>query len=170
MLNVKQFCESFFFGSLIKLQKGILVFTSLSIVLLMTLVVILRYILQIDLFGVEDFLVIGAFWLYFIGGSYGSYDKSHIRADILEVYLKGSRLYDVINLIASTITTVVAIVFTKWGLDLFIWGIVRGAKSPSWGIPLYVPQSSLLIGFSLMTLYFVIYLIRDIKQMLPNKK
>lgn len=170
MLDAKSVLNAICFGMLVKLQRGILTFTSLSVVLLMTIVVILRYILKIDLFGVEDFLVIGSIWLYFIGGSHGSYDESHIRADILEVYFKGTRVYDVINVIASIITVVVAIVFTRWALDLLIWGIVKGGTSPAWKIPQYVPQSALLIGFFLMSLYFVIYLLRDAKQMLSNKK
>lgn len=154
-----------FSDGLLKFQRGILVLSSASVVLLMTVSVFLRYVLRTDLFGIEDFLVIGAFWLYFIGASYGSYDESHIKADILSLYLKGTKLQVIINFISSLITLIVSIVFTKWAVDLFIWGIVMKGKSPAWGIPYYVPQSSLMVGFILMSFYFVIYLIRDTKNL-----
>lgn len=169
LIKLKKAYDIFFKG-LIKLQRSILVFTSLTVVILMTISVFLRYVLRTDLFGIEDFIVIAAFWLYFIGGSYGSYDESHIKADILSIYLKGSKLAAIINFIASMITSLVAIVFTKWAFDLFVWGIVMKGKSPAWGIPTYVPQSSMLIGFILMSFYFVIYLKRDAKQLFTHKK
>ncbi|HRV98656.1 MAG TPA: TRAP transporter small permease subunit, partial [Aminobacteriaceae bacterium] len=68
---------------LLKLQKALLVLSSCFVVLIMCVAVLLRYVFKTDLFGIEEIVVIAAFWLYFIGSSYGVYDKSHVKADII---------------------------------------------------------------------------------------
>ncbi|PKL01653.1 MAG: hypothetical protein CVV55_08465, partial [Synergistetes bacterium HGW-Synergistetes-2] len=64
---------------LLKLQKALLVLSSCFVVLIMCVAVLLRYVFKTDLFGIEEIVVIAAFWLYFIGSSYGVYDKSHVK-------------------------------------------------------------------------------------------
>lgn len=156
-------------NSLLIFQRGVLVSCSLFVITLMTLVVILRYIFKTDLYGIEELVVIAAFWLYFIGASYGSYEKTHITADILTIYLKKDRVKALINIIALVISAGVALVFAYWAFGLLIWGLVMKGKSPAWGIPMYIPQSSILVGFALMSFYFLAHLMGDLKKFFSKK-
>ena len=65
---------------------------SLTVTGIIFLAVLLRYVFHSDLYGYEEIVVIFAFWLYFIGGSYGSYTRTHITADVVSVYVPDGKL------------------------------------------------------------------------------
>lgn len=143
-----------FFLVIVKLQRFILIISSLAIVVGLGITVFMRYFIQSDLFGLEELLLIPALWLYFIGASFGAYDKYHVTADLLNVYLKNPFIKRVILIITTTVTLIVSIVMLVWAFEFIIWSVQSGAKSSAWKIPMYIPQSSVLFGFLLMTLYF----------------
>jgi len=77
---------------LLRFQKTIMIFTSLSIVFLLTASTILRYFFKTDIPGVEELLLLPIFWLYFMGGSQASYEDSHISGELLSTYVKNKKI------------------------------------------------------------------------------
>jgi len=148
----------------LKLERFIIILTSWLCVLTIVLAVILRYIFHTDLYGIEEFLIIFAFWLYFMGAAYGAYEKSHIRADIISVFLKNQKLVKLFSILELSISTLACAILTLWGFKYLLWGLQKGARSSGWRIPLVIPQSSILIGFLLMCIYFFVHLIKAIKK------
>src|SRR5699024_5984200 len=86
---------------LLHAQRTILIVCSLLLVIGLGATVVMRYILKIDLFGLEELLVIPAFWLYFIGASFGTYEKSHISAELVSVYVKNEKVKTYIEFFTS---------------------------------------------------------------------
>lgn len=123
--------------------------------------VVLRYIFQTGLHGLEELIIIPAFWMYFIGAAYGTYKKEHITADIVSVYLKGEKKHLWLKLIISLINCSLISIFAFWSIEYIIWSINSGAHSNVWKYPMYIPQSSILVGFGLMTLYTFVELVND---------
>ena len=54
--------------------------------------VILRYGFQADLFAYEEWLLIICFWLYFMASALGTYENSHVNADLLSYLTDNARL------------------------------------------------------------------------------
>ena len=46
--------------------------------------VVLRYCFKQNFYGSDEVIMLFAFWLYFMGAVYGSYENSHIKADLLK--------------------------------------------------------------------------------------
>ena len=138
---------------LVKMERLVLVLCSVFIVLVIVLSVVMRYILKSDLYGVEEMIIPLALWLYFIGGAYGSYEGSHIAADIVTELIKSAKILRVIRIIVSGIVLFCSLVFAKWGIDFISWGIQVGGKSTSLHIPLLLSRIPLTICFILMVLY-----------------
>lgn len=153
--------KTLFWACLEKLQRAILIVCSLSVVGIIFLAVIKRYIFETDLYGMEEVIVIVAFWLYFIGGSHGSYEKSHIKADLVSVYISNEKLKKTLMLFASLIEAGISIILAIWAFGFFTWGIEKGAQSPGLGIPLVVSQSAVFFGLVLMAFYGLYYFIED---------
>jgi len=130
-------------------------------VLGISLNVFFRYVLEKNFFGMEEVIVIFAFWLYFIGGSYGTYERSHISADLTSVYIKNEKFLALIKAFISLITLFLSLLFTYWAIEFFMWGLQHPSKSPSLQIPTIIPQSSIFFGFILMSLYLTVHFIRD---------
>ncbi|MDK2986559.1 MAG: TRAP-type transport system small permease protein [Clostridia bacterium] len=164
------FKDNFIWNGLLRIQRGIMIFSSIFVIIVISLAVVLRYIFKTDLYGLEEIVTLVAFWLYFIGSSYGSYEKSQISADILTMYLRNKKHKQIVTIIASLITTAMSILGTYWAFQFFVWGIVMRAASPVYRIPMVIPQSSIFISFCLMSLYNLVYLFEDIKSFFIKEK
>ncbi|SFB02089.1 TRAP-type C4-dicarboxylate transport system, small permease component [Lentibacillus halodurans] len=148
---------------LLNLQKGIMIISSILILLGLVATVLLRYIFQADLYGLEELILIPAFWMYFMGASYGTHLDTHITADLTKVYIKDERIKSMVQLLNTVICLVIAIVFTFWANSFVIWSINSGGNSSAWKYPLYIPQSAIMIGFILMSLYLAVKMVNDAK-------
>ena len=74
--------------SVLFVQKVLLVVCSLLIAVTFGVVVVLRYGFQMNLFAYEEWMMAAAFTLYFIGSAQGSFDNTHIKADLLKEWIR----------------------------------------------------------------------------------
>jgi TRAP-type C4-dicarboxylate transport system permease small subunit len=153
---------------LIKVQEILLVLTSLCIALSLNLVVILRYVFHADLFGFEEIVVMIAMWLYFLGGAYGSYEKSHIRAGLVTLICKNESILKKVDFVQTIITTILFIIISYIAVDFLQFSIMAGSKTSLHQVPYAVGHASVTIGFILMAFYSFVYLIMDIKKIITK--
>jgi len=151
-----------FWRGLAKLLRFGLIVTS-CLVTLITFAAVITRAMNINFLGYEEILIICAFWLYMLGTAYGSYEQSHITADVIVVMMKESYAKQLIALLRNTLTLVIGIIFLVWCFQLFYWTIEMAQKTPVWRIPVTVAQSSLLFGLTLATFYNAVYLYDEIK-------
>lgn len=141
-------------------KRVILIVCNLAIMLIVVASFLARYVFSYDLYGAEEFLLIAAFWLYFIGAAFGSYEKSHIEADFIQSIVGDTIVTRFLGYLRDVIELGVLVVLTYWSWLLIAFSIERWPVTPGWKIPLVVPQSAILVGFILMTLHAAIHLIR----------
>jgi len=136
---------------------------SASLVTLITFAAVITRELNINFAGYEEILIICAFWLYMLGAAYGSFEKSHITADIIVATMPECFAKSLIAMLRNTLTLILGIIFLYWAFNLFQWTIVMQTKTPVWRIPVTVSQSSLLFGLSMVTFYNAVYLYDEVK-------
>lgn len=119
--------------------------------------------ISVDFRGYEEFLIAFAFWLYMFGTAHGSFEESHITADILSIVIKNEKVKDVFDLIKYVLTLVLGFMFLTWAFELVQWTIVMGTRTPTWRIPMTIPQSSMLFGLACATLFNAVRLYNEIK-------
>ena len=68
---------------------------------------IMRYFFTKNWYGSDEIILMFAFWLYFMGAAYGSYENSHIKADIVASLAKNIRRKDILSLLAQVVLVVV---------------------------------------------------------------
>jgi TRAP-type C4-dicarboxylate transport system permease small subunit len=147
------------------IQKWLLFGLSLFLVVMLNGASGMRYLFEEDLFGAEELILLAAFWLYFLGASIGSYEKSHITADILSFLVKTQKAKAIIAVINSMLTSALFLYATYWGFNFFVWGIVKMPKTPILHLPIVYAQSSVFIGFVMMTYYSLGHMVNDIKEL-----
>ncbi len=128
--------------------------------------VLLRYVFGSPLFGVEELVCLIAMWLYFIGASYGAYERTHIKAELVHLWFKTQRSHAFINSLSSSITLILSVIMIKWSYPYFIWGIKRGETSQALLLPMVLSQSAVFFGAILMALYFLVELVDNILESL----
>lgn len=157
--------KNFLWELLIKFQQFMLIVCSLFVVASIGMTVLLRYVFKTDLYGLEEIVVIFAFWLYFMGGSYCSYTRTHITADMISVYLPEGKLKATVTAFTSATTFALSLLFSYWGYDFFMFGVKMSARTPVWRIPQVVSYTAVFLGMILMTFYFFVDLLADLKKM-----
>jgi TRAP-type C4-dicarboxylate transport system permease small subunit len=153
----------FFWNGLVSLQRWFLIIGGCLITILVFIEVLLRYVFESPLFGIEELIVFIAMGLYFIGASLGAYERSHIKADVVHVWVKSMRGMAIIHTVNSVITVTLSAIMVSWCYDYFIFGIQKGGESPALRLPLVVPQSAVFLGAILMTVYFFVELVDNFR-------
>ena len=136
-------------------------------------VVILRYGFGADLFAYEEWLLIICFWLYFMASAIGTYENSHVNADLLNYLTDDQRLRWLRSVIVCTIELIVSLAALYWAVL-----VIRDefASYPYWQttialkIPFIVPRFALLTGFGLMSFYSALrlYVLFRLRRPLEN--
>ncbi|TRZ96342.1 MAG: TRAP transporter small permease subunit [Dehalococcoidia bacterium] len=142
------------------IYKGCLTFLFLLITILMFSEVVLRYVFQSPIFGIEELCILLAMWLYFIGLGYATYDRNHITVDILPVLTKNQRdlrICDLLALLLSLVATGVVVYLTS-KYCLFVYGR-REITTTYHFSRLWVLVPS-VIGSVLMFLHFLVELLQ----------
>ena len=110
-----------------------------------------------------------AMWLYFIGASLGAHDRTHIKADVIHVWVKSARGMAIIHTVNSVITVTLSAIMASWCYQYFLFGIQRGGQSPALRIPLVIPQTGVFVGAILMTLYFTVELVDNFRNAISKE-
>ncbi len=117
---------------------------------------IMRYVLDIKLFGVEEIIVLVAYWLFFMGGAYASMKEGHIQADLINVYVHSNFLKDLLGLIAKLFEVVATVGFAYYSWRYFALGVEQNPVTSGLHIPKYTMQLALGLGYTFMA-FFAIY-------------
>jgi TRAP-type C4-dicarboxylate transport system permease small subunit len=149
---------------LVHVQRGILVASATFLIVLLTAEVIMRYVIHYPGMEVEEIATLLAFWLYFMGAAYGTYDRSHIKADVTYLMFKDPKKLAIAKVSAVAITLVLTGIMVSWGYNYFVWGITQGERSRILFMPMVLSQSSIFFGAILMFLYFATELVDMVRQ------
>ena len=129
--------------------------------------VIMRYVFHAPLVGIEEMAAYIAFWMYFIGASYGAYERSHIKAELTHLIFGNTINYARCRAFTSFISFAAALYVIPWAWDYTVWGFVRNEQSRSTLLgstyPVVYFQISIFIGLILMCFYFLVEFIQWFK-------
>ena len=141
---------------MLAVKSGFVSVASLIMAFTFLCVVILRYGLGTDLFAYEEWLLIICLWLYFMASALGTYENSHINADLLNYLTDSERLRWIRSLVVSAIELTVSLVAVYWAVLMIL---DEFAARPYWqktialNIPFIVPRLAILFGFAFMSFY-----------------
>lgn len=156
---MKKLEDLFLWQALVKAQRFVLMLCSSIIVIAIVSSVIMRYVIKSDLYGIEEIITLNAMWLYFIGGLYGTYEGSHIEADVLSPLIKSKKTARTMNVILAAISVLCSAVLAQWGIKYMHWGFKLGAKTISLHIPMIASQLPISICFVGMLVFNIYHLV-----------
>ncbi|TFH85173.1 TRAP transporter small permease [Billgrantia azerbaijanica] len=132
--------------------------------------IIFRTLLGVQVFGLEELVLMAAMWLYMLGAALASRERSHLSADFFQAFSDNEALHDTMRLIATVLSVVMAAFFVNWSYSLFSWGFEKGQVTPVFGIPQYISQGSLLAASILLLLYVLRDFIHDVSKLFRKAK
>ena len=149
-------------NGLLSVQKGFIIIAGCVVAVLIFIEVMLRYVFGSPLFGVEELVTLIAMWLYFLGASYGAYERSHIKAELVHLWFKTPRSLALVKSFSSLITVALSLIMVSWSYPYFVWGIKEGETSQALLLPMVLSQSAVFFGAILMSIYFLAELVDNI--------
>ena len=102
--------------------------------------VIMRYILELPVMGLEELLVYPTLWLYFLGSVNASREDTQIKANVLDVFLKTEKAKMIVRVIADLLSVIVASWLTFWAWDYFRYALRVWKESPTLYIPTFYAE------------------------------
>jgi TRAP-type C4-dicarboxylate transport system permease small subunit len=138
----------------------------ISIVALMEFYqVLMRYVFEIPVMGLEEVLVYPTLWLYFLGSVNASREDTQIKANVLDVFLKTDRAKLIVRVIADAMALIVVLWLTYWAWDYFRYALRVMKESPTLYIPTIYAECAFFIGLVLMSAYAAWYLFKNVKRL-----
>ncbi|MBN3564857.1 TRAP transporter small permease [Aliamphritea spongicola] len=146
---------------LLQIKQYFLAAASLIMAFVFFFVVILRYWFQTDLFAYEEWVLMLAFWVYFLGGAMGSYENTHVKADFLLSVMDDPRKKWLVVNFTIFLEVLIGLVLSYWG-----WLMVEEevVAYPDWQrttgleLPFFIPKLGIFLGFVFMTFYTALHL------------
>ncbi len=156
--------ETGFWRGLLATTRVITIACAVGSTLTILATAFMRYVMNMNFFGSEDIILLFAFWLYFLGAAYGSYEESHIKADLLNVYIHNLRIKDGLALLAQVITLIVTTILMTWGFNQVVWLMEKMPRTTALKIPILATQGVMFISFVLMLFFEVVYLVKNTRK------
>lgn len=143
--------------------SSIVIIASLSIVALMVFLILSRYVFGWSVVGVLEVIMIFGIWLYMIGSLIASKQDEHLVVDLAALSIKSARAKAIHQLIVYSITAVICAFFILWSYKMLAWGFKRPQVTPGLSIPLWIPQSAIMVSAIGSFIYAVRNILRHIK-------
>ena len=153
---------------LVGAQRLIIMVSLAAVTLIISGACILR-VFGINFVGFEELATIAVFWLYMIGSSHGSYEKSQITADIMEVMLPESLGKNIMKLVKWIALFILGCIFAYWAWGLVSWSLQTMSVTSYFRIPIVTGQIAILIGLIISCFYNLVYLIDEILMFIGKK-
>jgi len=125
--------------------------------------VVTRYVLQVPVMGLEETMLYPTLWLYILGAVNASRENTHIRANVLEIFIKTARGHTILAIVGEVISLVVGLWLLSWAWDYtrYAWRVWR--ESPTLYIPTFYSDIALVAGLALMMIYTAWHLWRHLR-------
>ena len=164
------FSDMKFYKIMGKVQSVIISLLAVIIPLLITAQVILRYVLKMPLFGIEELMLFPIIWLYMLGGANASMERNHISCGILTLYIKKEKSIAIFNFIKALISVAISMWLTYWAFWYFTYSLKMWKLSDLLYLPMFFAESAIFIGLVLMVFYALVELYDMVLDLMDTEK
>ena len=128
--------------------------------------VLMRYVFELPVMGLDELVVYPTLWLYLLGSVNAAREDTQIKANVLDVFLKSDRSRLIVRVIADLMSVIVSCWLTYWAWDYFLYAKRVWKESPTLYIPTFWAECSLFVGLALMTGYSGWYLYKNTRNLI----
>ncbi|MBS97687.1 MAG: hypothetical protein CMI01_03295 [Oceanospirillaceae bacterium] len=119
---------------------------SMLVVGLMLFLVLARYVFGWSVVGLLELIMLFGMWLYMLGGLIASRRNEHLVVDFVELQITDHRFQLMHKILISVITFLICVFFVVLAYRMLAWGMRRPQSTPGMGIPLWLPQASIMLA------------------------
>jgi TRAP-type C4-dicarboxylate transport system permease small subunit len=132
--------------------------SSLLVVGLMIFLVVARYVFGWSIIGLLEVIMLFGMWVYMLGALIASRRNEHLVVDFVAQKIADGRARAAHKLVVGCITFAATAFFTLLAWRMLKWGFGHPQTTPGLAIPLWIPQSAILVA----AIGSAFYALRDI--------
>lgn len=159
---------------LLKFQRLIMLVAIVVTATAIMIEVVMRYLFDSSIVGMQELAAYSALWLYFSGAAYGTYSRTHITAELTHLIFKNPRQQLFLKFLTNLISFGLLAYIIPWGWRYFVWGITKREQSSSTFLgstyDIVFFQSAIFYGIVLMAFYFLIETIQCLRAIVTVKQ
>lgn len=169
MNKLKPIEETALYKGVDGIQSIILIILGIAMVTVTVVAVVMRYIFNSQLFGSDELLSFIIIWSYWMGGAYGSFEDSHISADITGIMIKNKKVLRTVRIIQRLLTVMITAVLAYWAVAKYMPKIMaQNNVTTALRMPLVIGRMSSVVGMVLMFFFSLYWLYREIRPYTPT--
>lgn len=130
--------------------------------------VLMRYVFELPVMGLDELLVYPTLWLYLLGSVNAAREDTQIKANVLDVFLKTQKSRLIVRVVADIMSVTVSCWLTYWAWDYFKYAKRVWKESPTLYIPTFWAECALFVGLVLMTAYSGYYLVKNVGRLIRH--
>lgn len=138
--------------AILNLSKLIVILTSITIVLLIFIQVLLRYVFLRPLLGTEELAAIVVMWLWFFAMAYSTHQRFHVHS---EPPIKNRSFHRALGIVSPFFCLFITVIFGYYSYQYAHWTYVKNLVTSSLGLPLIIGVLPVFIGLVITAGYFV---------------
>ncbi len=144
-------------------------YTLTALITIVTLIifyqVLMRYVFELPVMGLDEILIFPTLWLYFLGSVNASREDTQIKANVLDVFMKTERSKQIVRVMADVMGVVVSCWLLTWAWDYLKYAKRIWKESPTLYIPTFWAESAFFVGIGLMTIFGLWHLYKNIRKL-----
>lgn len=150
-----------------KIEDWLLILITTSIVIFSALQILLRNMFESGITWISPLLGVMVFWVGMLGALVATRDRSHIKINVLSVYLSEQQKV-VAQVIVNLFSAVICLVLAYYALE-FIKLDLESTTMAFANVPVWVAEVIMPVTFSIMAIRFLTYTIAHIITLVKSK-
>lgn len=149
---------------IVKCEKVVIFLTALFVSFAMFVQVLLRYVFDYPLFGIEEISVLVCSWLYFMGIAYSVQTESYISVDVLFLFVKKQKVRKWCRILSLFVSLLTSCILFFYALKYGIWMSKSHVLTPVFLISQNFGFSATIVGSFFVSVHFIELLLREFKK------
>jgi len=147
----------------LNLLRLVMFVSSIAFTLAVFLQVVTRYLFNYSLFGIEEFASFAGVIMYFIGAAYGTHERSHISASLVDTVFGEGRITEGFHASTRLLAFLLTLYILNSLWDLLVFTGRMGTKSVELRLPMIWIYGTMFFGLVLTAFYFLLECIESLR-------
>ena len=147
-------------NGLVWLERALIIFFCVALAGIMVFQIVLRYVFEFPFLGIEEVTVLLGLWIYFLGLVHVTRTRQHIGSGVIALFVQNRTALRALHIFKLALCSLASVIFLYFSVMYWLKTAASGRSSTYLSWPTTVWITSMVFGFAIATLLFVLQLRR----------
>lgn len=154
----------------LRVQRALVAGSGAILTILVFVQVVTRYVFNIAIFGIEEVATYCAVWFYMLGAAIGAHERGHISASLVDLVVESERGQGIVKAFTALVGVLICAWMLAWSIEFIMQSYKMNRHSVELGMPLIYVHIAIPVGLALMTFYFLVELLEDVRFVMTGER